>query len=235
MDDCATAYCALAGAYAFEGRIAEAVDAARKGIALAEARQAPDWVSAIALAVIAMHQLGNGAISDGHRDAERALTLARRTRIPSTIVMATYALGWALFFDDPERSLAMLSETIELCEAGAIDAVLAPALCQRAVLHLQDGRLGTAVPDIRAGFERSVEIGDALTIGAATLATVMALVQAEMAEAAGVVLGALDAGVIWTFAASGYGHLRRRRHGTGHRGRDRRRGRRHGPRPEEPP
>ena len=119
--------------------------------------------------------------------------------------MATYALGWALSFDEPERSMEMLSETIELCEAGAIDAVLAPALCQRSVLHLQSGRLASAIPGIQAGFERSVEIGDNLTIGAATLATVAALVQAEMAEAAGVVLGAVDAGVIWTFEASGYG------------------------------
>ena len=205
VDDCATAYSALAGAYAFEGKIAEAVDTAREGISLAEARGAPEWVIAIALAVIALHQLGNGKRSDGRGDAERAIALARRTRIPSCLVMATYALGWALSFDEPERSMEMLSETIELCEAGAIDAVLAPALCQRSVLHLQSGRLASAIPGIQAGFERSVEIGDNLTIGAATLATVAALVQAEMAEAAGVVLGAVDAGVIWTFEASGYG------------------------------
>jgi len=205
VDDCATAYSALAGSYAFEGDIAEAVEVARRALALAEARRAPDWVSAMAHSIIAMHQLGNGLVTDGRRDAERALELARRSRIPSALVMATYALGWALSFDDPERSVATLSETIELCEAGAIDAVLAPALCQRAVLHLHEGRLAIAVPDLQAGFERSVEIGDARTVGAATLATMPALVLADMADRAAVVLGAIDAGVIWTFVASGYG------------------------------
>jgi len=205
VDDCCTAYSALAGSYAFEGKITEAVEASRRGIALAEDRGAPDWVRAQAHAVIAMHQLGIGLRSEGRRDAERALELARRTRVPTNLVMATYALGWALSFDEPERSIAVLGETVDLCEAGAIDAVLAPALCQRAALHLQDGRLRDAVPGLRAGFERSVEIRDSLTIGAATLATVPALVQGGMGEAAAVVLGALDAGVIWTFEASGYG------------------------------
>lgn len=51
----------------------------------------------------------------------------------------------------------------------------------------------------------SVEIADALTIGAATLATVPALLQGGMAERAAVVRGALEAGVIWTFEGSDYG------------------------------
>lgn len=205
VDDCTIAHLALAGSYAFEGKIAEAVDAAERAMALAESRGAPEWVSAITLAVIAMHQLGNGLRAEGLRDAERSLVLARRSRIPSCVVMATYALGWALSFDQPEAAIATLSETVELCEAGAIDAVRAPALCQRAVLRLQAGRLADAVPDIRAGFERSVEIADSLTIGAATLATVSALVQAGQAEQSATVLGALDAGVIWSYGASGYG------------------------------
>jgi hypothetical protein len=60
------------------------------------------------------------------------------------------------------------------------------------------------VLDIHAAFERSVEIADALTIGAATVAAVAALLAEGLADRAAVVVGALDADVIFSFSGSGY-------------------------------
>jgi hypothetical protein len=156
------------------------------------------------LAVFAMGSLGNGDVDQGRRLAEAAVHHAERSRNPSALAMAGYALGWALCDEDSETAIESLSGTIELCQAGAIDAVHAPAVCQRAVLLLLDGKPTEAVRDLQWGFERSVEIGDALTIGAATLATVAALAKSSMPEPAAVVLGTLDAVVIWSFITSGF-------------------------------
>jgi hypothetical protein len=152
-----------------------------------------------------MHLLGNDDHDRGREYAERAVVLARRSRNPSTLTMATYALGWSQCADDPDTAITTLTETIRLCEAGSFDAVLAPAMCQRGVLHVTAGRLPEAVQDIRAGFERSVEIRDELTIGAAALASVAVLERLGSAEAAAAILGALDAGVLFNYSGSGYG------------------------------
>jgi hypothetical protein len=162
-------------------------------------------VKANVLAIGAMHQLANGRVESGRRDAERALECAQRSRQPSALAMATYALGWALCGVEDDGAADVLTETIELCEAGAIDAVLAPAQCQRGVLRIHAGRRREGILDIRAAFERSVEIVDALTIGAATVATAWALVEQGMCEPAAVVIGMVDSGTIFSFGGSGYG------------------------------
>jgi predicted ATPase/class 3 adenylate cyclase len=195
----------LAGAYAFQRNIEEATRLVYEALALAEARGAPDWVKANALAVGAMHQLGNGELESGRRDAERAVEFAQRSRNPSALALSTYALGWALCGADDDAAEDALTETIAFCETGAIDATLAPAQCQRGVLRLQSGRHREGVLDIRSVFERSVEIADALTIGAATASTVCALALQGMPAQAAVVMGTLDSGVIFSFGGSGYG------------------------------
>ena len=205
LDYCVMAHTALAGAYAMVGNLAEALRVFDEALELVEARGAPEYVRANTLAIIAMHRLGNRDVEGGRRDAEEAAALAQRSRNPSTMVLSLFALGWSLCQDEPDRAIKTLSETIRLCDAGAIDAVLAPARCLRATLRLQTGQLEHAIPDLRAGFECSVEIGDILTIGAAATATVPALVQAGVPETAAVILGALDQGVIPNFETSGYG------------------------------
>jgi predicted ATPase/class 3 adenylate cyclase len=205
IDYCISGHISLSGAYAFQRDLAEAARFIDEGLAVAEARGAPDWVFANALAVGAMHRLGNGDFAGGRRDAARAVEYAQRSRNPSALALATYALGWSLCGDDDEAAVEALTETIAFCQAGAIDAVLAPAQCQRGVLRFQYGRRADAVQDIRAAFERSVEIADALTIGAATVAAVAALVAEGLPDQAAVVVGALDAEVIFSFGGSGYG------------------------------
>jgi predicted ATPase len=200
-----SAYLSLAGAYAFQGNIEEAMRLVHEALALAEARGAPDWLMANTLAVGAMHQLGNQELESGRVDAQRAVEFAQRSRNPSALALATYSLGWALCGVDDDAAVDALSENIKLCEGGAIDATLAPAQCQRGVLRLHAGRHREGVPDIRAAFERSVEIADALTIGAATMSTVYALAEQRLPGAAAVVMGVLDAGVIFSFGGSGYG------------------------------
>jgi hypothetical protein len=206
IDYCVSGHLSLAGAYAFQLDLAEVVRLIDDSLTIAEARGAPDYVFANALAVGAMHRLGNGDFAGGRRDAERALEYAHRSHQPSALAMATYARGWSLCGgDDDDDAVEALTETIALCQAGAIDAVLAPAQCQRGVLRLHAGRRSDAVVDIRAAFERSVEIADALTIGAATVAAVAALLAEGLPDQAAVVVGALDAGVIFSFGGSGYG------------------------------
>jgi predicted ATPase/class 3 adenylate cyclase len=200
-----SAHLSLAGAYAFQRNIEEAARLVQEALELADARGAPDWVKANALAVGAMHKLGNDELESGRHDAERAVEFAQRSRQPSALALATYALGWSLCGIDDDAAVDALTENIALCEAGAIDATLAPAQCQRGVLRLHAGRRREGLRDIRAAFERSVEIADALTIGAATVSTVCALVEQGMPEHAAVVIGALDAGVIFSFGGSGYG------------------------------
>ena len=146
---CCGAHLCFAGAHTMRGDVDAAVAVSYEGIALAESRGTADVFIAFALAVVAMHQLANGRFEPGRRDAERAVEMARRSRNPSALVLATYALGWSLSQDDPAAAEVALTDTIELCEAGAIDAVLAPAWCLRAVLWLDAGRYDDAVLDIR--------------------------------------------------------------------------------------
>ena len=205
IEFCNSGTLVISGTYAFTGDLETALRYLDEGLALVDERGAPAWVMARALAVKAIHRLGNDDLDGGRIDAERAIAFAQESRNPSSLTMATYALGWSLISTDPEAAAGLLTETIELCEAGAIDAVLAPAWCQRALLVLQDGNLVDAVADIHRAFARSVDIADGLTTGASTVATVAVLTATGRAEAATVVLGALDAQVIFNFAGSGYG------------------------------
>jgi len=201
---CNSAYVSISGTYAFTGDLTTAIRYLDEGIAVAEARDAPDWVLARTLAVKAFHRLANQD-PGGRVDAEQAFALAQRSRNPSALAMATYALGWARCGIDDDAAFEHLTETITLCRAGAIDAVLGPALCQRAVISLERGAPGDAVEDIHAAFARSVDIGDALTMGAAAATSIALLIAAGQTEAAAVIVGALDAQAIFNFAGSGYG------------------------------
>jgi len=151
IEYCISPYLSLSSAYAMQGRLDDATRTSAEALELIESRGAPDWVHANMLAVFAMGSLGNGDVDQGRRLAEAAVHHAERSRNPSALAMAGYALGWALCDEDSETAIESLSGTIELCQAGAIDAVHAPAVCQRAVLLLLDGKPTEAVRDLQMG------------------------------------------------------------------------------------
>jgi predicted ATPase/class 3 adenylate cyclase len=197
---CTQPFAVLGSAYAQKGNVAEAARVSKDGLALADARGAPAYTVGSAMAVLALDYLNNGEFPEGRREAERALELAERSRNPSALTVATFALGWALCPFDPSAAIDALDRAIDLCRSGATDAAHAPALCQRAVLLLEQGDGRSAVADLRWAFERSVEIGDELHLGFSSLAAVIALSRSEMTERAAAGLGAIDAGVIFVWA-----------------------------------
>jgi hypothetical protein len=204
VEYCVGIHVSLAGAYAMEGHLEQALAVYDDAFRLIEDRNPPDVVRAIALGILAMFRLGNGDFGGGRSDAEEALALARRCRNPSTLAMATFSTGWSLCRDDPATASAMFSETIDLCRAGAIDAVLSAALCQRALLRFGAGDMHAAAPEIGAAFRRSVEVGDRLSVGAAAGVIAAMLALAGETDAAATCLGAIEANVIPNFMTLGF-------------------------------
>jgi hypothetical protein len=174
-------------------------------IELANERAASDFTFGNMLAVIAMSHLGGGDVASGHRYAESAVEHARRSRCPSTIVMATFALGWSLIDDDAATAIEHLTHTIELCRDGAIDAVYAPALLHRASLRLSLDQPADAVADLRRGFLHSVEIADELTIGGGAVIASSAMARADRPDVAAVMFGIIDAEVMPNYWGGGRG------------------------------
>jgi len=198
-------YMALASAHGMLGQVDEAARASELAMELANERAASDFTFGNMLAVIAMSHLASGDVAGGRRYAESAVDHARRSRCPSTIVMATFALGWSLIDDDAATAIEHLTHTIELCRDGAIDAVYAPALLHRASLRLSRDQTADAVVDLRRGFLHSVEIADELTIGAGAVIAIAALARADRPDVAAVIIGILDAEVMPNYWAGGRG------------------------------
>jgi tetratricopeptide (TPR) repeat protein len=150
-------------------------------------------------------------LDEAQRDAQQALVLARRTRNPTVLTLASMALGWALSASDPEASRAAYEESIALSESGALGGGLSVALAHVAPLRLQAGDAPGAIDALLASITHCREIGERLSVVAALDSLVVVLTELGETEVPVVTAGVIHAEVFGPAIVIGSPESRERR------------------------
>jgi predicted ATPase len=176
----------------YQGQVddgARHLDAAEKAIA---GRENEDYLrSWLQTARVSISQFADDP-DEEIAQARLGMSLAQRTGNPTILVLASYALGWALRHRHPDEALAAFDRCVTLATRGASTVSLATALCYGAQAAASIGDTAGAKARLRDALEECVRNDDwtVLTVGLDAAVDVFSC-QGE-ARAAAVLVGALE-------------------------------------------
>ena len=190
------AYIALAAADSMTGDFDGALRVLSEAdVALRAAGDEPRSLAFVHSAGANFHNI-RGDYASARVEADLALEAARRSRNPTAISGAQFALAVALAHDEPERSQRALDESIALAREGTSGGLLGFALGRRALLRADAGDVAGAQRDARAAVSHSHQRGDGPMLTAALECVVGVFEKLGREEAAAVVAGALESGTV---------------------------------------
>jgi tetratricopeptide (TPR) repeat protein len=188
------AHLAIAECDTFSGNHARALEV------MAEARRAVDDVGGdtYSLASIdaadAAFTAMSGDFGRARPMAEEAVRLTRSLGNPSILAVSLFALGFALWDEDPIEALAALDESVALARAGASDMVLAAALSLAARVRARGGDAPAALRGLRDALSAADDVGDRPTFFSALDRAIEILVSAGELDRAAVITGVVTRG-----------------------------------------
>ena len=162
----------------------------RYGQQIEDADNIPAFARVFVSAPWAMVDIIEGDLPGARERAHHAVSIAREGRNPSALALSLYTLGWATMDVDPDRSLALFDEAIDLVRAGAADMVLAHSLARAAALRAERGEVGS-IAQVHEALVFAREIGSRPTLMVVLDYAVDVLAALGHAEAAAVVAGYL--------------------------------------------
>jgi hypothetical protein len=124
--------------------------------------------------------------------ARLAMSLAQRTGSPTRLVLAWYALGWALRHRHPDEALAAFDESVALARRGASTYVLPHALSFGAQAAAALGDAGGASARLKEAIEECLRDDDWATLTHSLDAAVDIFSYRGEARAAAVLAGAVE-------------------------------------------
>ena len=150
---------ALSQAQSFLGDFAAAYETISGHIDLFDARH-DRHATAVACAIASNWAAASGNFDVARSDAERGLAVARLTHNRSAISSCTFALGWAVWLDDPATSVELFEESSRLSVSLTSDytGTIGPMMIANACLRL--GRLVDALRSMRVGIVRCRDTGE---------------------------------------------------------------------------
>jgi predicted ATPase len=179
----------------YSGRADEAASVAKHAVSLLDDSPETGFARASMQVVPAMAEIMHGDIAKARHEAQTTLTVARNSRNPSAIALATFELGWALMYQEPDEALRVFDESIQLVRQGAADMIFPHVLARAAVLRAAKGAR-TALSDLRDAITFSYDFGGQTTMVAVLDYSVRVLASLGHHETGAVIAGFLDTGQI---------------------------------------
>jgi predicted ATPase/class 3 adenylate cyclase len=127
-------------------------------------------------------------VDTAKREAQMALELARQIDNPSSLAMASCALGWALALEDPKTAASHLERSIALTRSGASDVVLSTSLTRLATIKARRGE-ADALPVLHEALRHAHDDGDAGQVAGTLDRAAVVLAELGRNEAAATVTG----------------------------------------------
>ena len=172
-----------------------------EGIHGVEGHPDPEYGHAALLAARAMNLSAMGRFEEARADAESSTALARRVRNPTVLALAALARGWALKSTERAAARAAFEESIAICESGAIQGTLVPALAFVAPLRLEEGDPVGALDALRSSIVHCRETGERFSAISVLDSFVTVLTELDDLEPPVVVAGVLRAELFGPMAA----------------------------------
>jgi tetratricopeptide (TPR) repeat protein len=177
----------------YSGRPDEAASVAKRALSLLDDSPGTGFARASMQVVPSMAEIMRGDIAKARHEAQATLTVARNSGNPSAIALATFELGWALMYQDPDEALRVFDESIQLVRRGAADMIFPHVLARAAVLRAARGER-TALNDLRDAITFSHDFGGQTTMVSVLDYSIRVLASLGYHETGAVVAGFLDTG-----------------------------------------
>ena len=196
------AYIALATCESARGFADEARRTVAEGLDALEAIHADPWQISIFTCIVAIWETMAGNLDRGLEVITPMVPLVRRSRNPTALAIALYALGWASWQHDPDAALAALEESAELTRTGASEAAFAPCLSEAARLLAKRGDLPRAYDRLREAIVHTYQVADYNELAGVLVIATTVLAHAGLPEEIAVIGGFVADGVVADFAAT---------------------------------
>jgi len=219
-------YIVLGNLQSNRGDLAAAHSVIDAGIAAMQAVGLGDWHVAILQTCAAIWSAQAGMLDDARVRMDAVMPVVRRLRNPTMLAIALYTLGWALWLDAPDDSLAAFRESLAITRDGATEAVYGPALAQAARLHARQGRSRESLASLHEAFQHCDNVADRVEFAGICLNAIETLGWIDGCdEDVARLLGIIQADALMAFAPSIQGPEREARSSSvdgarGHLGND---------------
>jgi predicted ATPase/class 3 adenylate cyclase/tetratricopeptide (TPR) repeat protein len=153
-------YLAAAMAHAFLGNVSSSEAVLHQAFAALDEYPNNDYPLSLMHGAAAALRAGFGLVEAARADAEAALHLARKTRNPSCLALALFAVAYTEWNVKPEAALAAAEESIALTKQGALDGALGSALGLVTRMSSEAGDHRRAIEAVREAIVYSRDVGD---------------------------------------------------------------------------